>query len=148
MADPDETTSGWSGDQSTWPAHLRDDAPSQQCSRCQRCTWDVEQFGRECTMIQPNRRPCGGRFAGDWPALTEEALRDIKATWRDFLERTTLPAAREDVLASFKAIAFGVYRRHGQAGIAELQRLAADYRDLVSGAGTTPVDGPPGGNLF
>jgi hypothetical protein len=49
-------------DQSTWPAHLRDDAPSQKCNRCGRCTWSVEDFGTEDRMTQPDGNPCGGRF--------------------------------------------------------------------------------------
>lgn len=51
-------------DQSSWPAHLRDDAPSQQCGRCGRSTWAVEQFGQEDRMPQPDGYPCGGRFEG------------------------------------------------------------------------------------
>jgi hypothetical protein len=54
---------GWPAiDQSSWPAHLRDDAPSQRCSRCGRNTWAVEEFGNECRMPQPSGKACGGRF--------------------------------------------------------------------------------------
>lgn len=49
-------------DQSTWPAHLRDDAPSQRCSRCGRCTWSIEEFGKACRMPQLNGMTCGGRL--------------------------------------------------------------------------------------
>ncbi|MER7331698.1 MULTISPECIES: hypothetical protein [unclassified Micromonospora] len=49
-------------DQSTWPAHLRDNAPSQQCGRCGRFTWSPSKFGAECRMPQPDGYPCGGRF--------------------------------------------------------------------------------------
>lgn len=49
-------------DQSTWPAHLRDDAPNQQCGRCGRFTWDTAAFDTECRMPQPDGYPCGGRF--------------------------------------------------------------------------------------
>jgi hypothetical protein len=48
--------------QSTWPAHLRDDAPSQQCGRCGRYTWSASEFDTECRMPQPDGYPCGGRF--------------------------------------------------------------------------------------
>ncbi len=49
-------------DQASWPAHLRDDAPSQRCSSCGRNTWAVEEFGNECRMTQPSGQACGGRF--------------------------------------------------------------------------------------
>lgn len=49
-------------DQTAWPAHLRDDAPSQQCGRCGRYTWSPSEFGTECRMPQPDGYPCGGRF--------------------------------------------------------------------------------------
>jgi hypothetical protein len=49
-------------DQSTWPAHLRDDAPYQQCNSCGRKTWDVSEFGAACRMRQPDGFTCGGRF--------------------------------------------------------------------------------------
>lgn len=49
-------------DQSTWPAHLRDDAPSQRCRRCGRFTWSAEEFDAEDRMTQPDGYPCGGRF--------------------------------------------------------------------------------------
>lgn len=52
----------WSADQSTWPAHLRDDAPTQRCGRCGRQTVDTAQFGTEDRMTQPDGYPCGGRF--------------------------------------------------------------------------------------
>jgi hypothetical protein len=42
---------GWK-DQSTWPAHLRDDAPYQRCDRCGRKTWDTSEFGGGCIMPQ------------------------------------------------------------------------------------------------
>lgn len=45
-----------------WPEHLRDDAPTQTCSRCGRKTWSRELFGAEDRMAQPDGRPCGGRF--------------------------------------------------------------------------------------
>jgi len=54
--------SSWSADQSEWPAHLRDDAPSQRCGRCERFTWSTEDFGSICAMTQPDGLPCGGRF--------------------------------------------------------------------------------------
>lgn len=50
-------------DQSSWPAHLRDDAPFQRCGRCGRKTWHIDGFGTEDRMIQPDGYPCGGRFA-------------------------------------------------------------------------------------
>ena len=50
-------------DQSTWPAHLRDDAPSQRCDKCGRHTWSVEEFGRQCLMSQPNGIACTGWFS-------------------------------------------------------------------------------------
>lgn len=49
-------------DQSAWPAHLRDDAPVNRCSRCRRYTWSTEAFGTVCGMTQPNGRACNGRF--------------------------------------------------------------------------------------
>lgn len=55
-------TGQWSADQSTWPAHLRDDAPSQQCGRCGRYTRSPREFFAECRMPQPDGYPCGGRF--------------------------------------------------------------------------------------
>ena len=69
----DSITAGWcvvkdvnpaAIDQSTWPAHLRDDAPFARCGRCGRKTWSTEEFGRECRMPQPDGFPCGGRFGG------------------------------------------------------------------------------------
>lgn len=49
-------------DQSSWPAHLRDDAPSQRCSGCGRKTWAVGQFGMQCLMTQPDGSECSGAF--------------------------------------------------------------------------------------
>lgn len=49
-------------DQSAWPAHLRDDAPTAVCGRCHRETVAVGNFGQEDRMIQPDGCPCGGRF--------------------------------------------------------------------------------------
>lgn len=53
-------------DQSTWPAHLRDDAPHQRCDRCGRKTWDRENFDGRCMMPQWDGAAwvgqCGGRF--------------------------------------------------------------------------------------
>lgn len=49
-------------DQSTWPAHLRDDAPRQPCGRCGRFTWSTSQFGQKCRMTQPDGQRCDGRF--------------------------------------------------------------------------------------
>jgi hypothetical protein len=49
-------------DQSSWPAHLRDDAPWQQCIACGRKTWDVAEFGHECLMTQPDGQRCRGMF--------------------------------------------------------------------------------------
>lgn len=49
-------------DQSAWPAHLRDDAPSQQCDGCRRFTWATSEFGEVCDMPQPDGRRCAGRF--------------------------------------------------------------------------------------
>jgi hypothetical protein len=57
---PDEMTTA--PEQSDWPAHLRDDAPSQTCSVCSRKTWDPEQFNRRCGMLQPNGDHCSGMF--------------------------------------------------------------------------------------
>jgi hypothetical protein len=49
-------------DQSTWPAHLRDDALHQKCSYCDRKTWSTEAFGRPCGMTLPHRGTCPGTF--------------------------------------------------------------------------------------
>ena len=49
-------------DQSSWPAHLRDDAPQARCSGCQRYTVAVSEFGQTCGMPQPNGSRCAGRF--------------------------------------------------------------------------------------
>lgn len=49
--------------QSDLPPHLRDDAPVGICNRCGRETVDVDQFGREDRMTQPDGNPCGGRFS-------------------------------------------------------------------------------------
>jgi hypothetical protein len=54
-------------DQSGWPEHLRDDAPSQQCDGCGRRTWDTAAFGDRCFMPQPGGPPCGGTFRERWP---------------------------------------------------------------------------------
>lgn len=54
--------SSWAADQSLWPAHLRDNAPTQRCGRCGRQTVDTAQFGTEDRMTQPDGGPCGGRF--------------------------------------------------------------------------------------
>jgi hypothetical protein len=51
----------WSADQSTWPEHLRDDAPYQKCGRCQR-HGSRQEFNMICRMTQPDSLPCGGRF--------------------------------------------------------------------------------------
>lgn len=49
--------------QSDWPPHLRDDAPTATCNRCGRQTVEEANFGQEDFMIQPNGRNCGGRFS-------------------------------------------------------------------------------------
>lgn len=59
-------------DQSTWPAHLRDDAPYQRCDQCGRKTWAVSEFGRECRMPQPWRSGPSVRCAGLFVAETQE----------------------------------------------------------------------------
>lgn len=41
----------WSGDQSAWPAHLRDDAPSQRCNRCGRYTWSTSEFNPDYAVF-------------------------------------------------------------------------------------------------
>lgn len=57
------TTNGeFTADQSTWPAHLRDDAPRQQCSSCRRFTVATSEFGRTCNMPQPGGNRCTGTF--------------------------------------------------------------------------------------
>lgn len=38
------------------------------CDRCGRKTWDVEAFGAEDRMPQPDGNPCGGRFRPPDPA--------------------------------------------------------------------------------
>jgi hypothetical protein len=53
---------GWTADQSSWPAHLRDEAPRQRCSSCQRYTWSTEEFGQTCGMPQPSGERCPGTF--------------------------------------------------------------------------------------
>lgn len=45
------------------PAHLRDDAPKQQCTACRRFTVDTSEFGADCGMPQPSGGRCTGRFA-------------------------------------------------------------------------------------
>lgn len=55
-------TAQWTADQSMWPAHLRDNAPSQKCGRCGRTTYSPSDFDAECRMTQPDGFPCGGRF--------------------------------------------------------------------------------------
>jgi hypothetical protein len=52
----------WAGDQSLWPPHLRDGAPYQICSGCERRTWAGIDFYGFCTVTQPSGLPCGGRF--------------------------------------------------------------------------------------
>jgi hypothetical protein len=52
----------YESDQSAWPAHLRDNAPTQRCNRCGRKTVAEELFGTEDRMPQPDGNPCGGRF--------------------------------------------------------------------------------------
>jgi hypothetical protein len=42
--------------------HLAKDAPSQQCSVCDRKTWDQGSFNRACLMLQPSGYRCRGRF--------------------------------------------------------------------------------------
>jgi hypothetical protein len=59
-------------DQSTWPAHLRDDAPYRRCGRCGRKTWAIAEFGQECRMTQPDGYPCGGSFDG--PTLRDPSV--------------------------------------------------------------------------
>ena len=49
----------------TFPAHLRDDAPSRRCSVCGRRTWSPSAFGSPCGMPQPAGDLCTGRFAED-----------------------------------------------------------------------------------
>ncbi len=48
--------------QADWPAHLRDDAPSQKCGMCGRSTWDTAEFGRVCGMTQGPNDQCMGFF--------------------------------------------------------------------------------------
>lgn len=62
-----DVPTGYSADQSTWPAHLRDDAPHQRCGRCQRYTYATSEFGAVCSMTQPDGLPCGGRFGSVTP---------------------------------------------------------------------------------
>lgn len=44
------------------PAHLRADAPQQQCSGCRRWTVATSEFGRRCGMQQPDGSACAGVF--------------------------------------------------------------------------------------
>jgi hypothetical protein len=46
------------------PNHLRFDGTDikAQCLRCQRWTWNYEQFGQKCQMTQPDGSPCSGQF--------------------------------------------------------------------------------------
>ncbi len=44
------------------PAHLRPDAPVARCKRCGRETVDIDLFGGEDRMTQPDGGPCGGIF--------------------------------------------------------------------------------------
>jgi hypothetical protein len=62
MIDPYGDESNWTSDQSLWPAHLRDDAPTLRCGRCGRQTVDMAAAGTEDRMTQPDGYPCGGRF--------------------------------------------------------------------------------------
>lgn len=55
----------WTEDQSLWPPHLRDDAPSKRCSDCGRRTWDTTAFGYGCWMLQPDGKECSGLFVND-----------------------------------------------------------------------------------
>jgi len=60
-------------DQSSWPAHLRDGAPYQQCTGCGRKTWDTSSFdGGECRMTQPDGRRCDGVFLAELPPKWSE----------------------------------------------------------------------------
>lgn len=47
-------------DQSTWPEHLRDDAPYLVCSHCQRKSWAVIGGEKPCRMPQPSGKVCSG----------------------------------------------------------------------------------------
>ncbi len=38
------------------------ESPVAQCSVCQRCTWDIREFGSECRMFQPQGHRCEGVF--------------------------------------------------------------------------------------
>lgn len=44
------------------PAHLRADAPQQQCSGCRRWTVATSEFGSRCGMTQPDGSACAGVF--------------------------------------------------------------------------------------
>jgi hypothetical protein len=45
------------------PAHLRSNAPRQQCGRCHRWTVATSEFDQIDMMTQPDGGPCGGRFS-------------------------------------------------------------------------------------
>lgn len=95
---PDDEGDGLLGvDESTWPAHLRDDAPTARCGRCGRETVDAELFGQEDRMPQPDSYPCGGRFTApptaprDREALVEILEGRAEITLTNPIERWVLP---------------------------------------------------------
>jgi hypothetical protein len=60
------------GDQESLPAHLRDDAPRQQCNSCGRFTVATGEFGAPCNMPQPSGQRCTGIFHGEPRIATSE----------------------------------------------------------------------------
>ena len=55
------------------PEHLRDDAPFQVCSECERKTWARGQFEMACRMTQPDDTRCTGRFVSADPITKARA---------------------------------------------------------------------------
>lgn len=68
------------------PAHLRADAPRQQCSSCKRWTVATSDFGTTCGMPQPSGQACDGVFheaPGTLPYERPATLADMHRFWPD-----------------------------------------------------------------
>lgn len=86
-------------------AHLAPDAPSQVCSICARCTWDVEEFGHVCGMTQPDGTSCPGLFREGESAI--KRLRLVLAEYDSAPREATAFRAslRGDIIEAARAVA-------------------------------------------
>jgi hypothetical protein len=120
--------------QAGWPAHLRDDAPSQQCSGCRRFTWSTSEFGQVCNMPQPDGRRCTGRFMPSDPVSQDLPVAD----WRgktfagieepgEHARRAVHPTHDPDLLLALTTPGVGTWCSRCDRQVADGRSIATDH---------------------